>query len=68
MEPGTHVVGGPAIGSAERPIHMTGATDVPHGDAVEPSFQNPPAHEGKPDKSYEHAAKAFATSPTESGL
>ena len=65
VEPGTKVGAGPAAGSAERPLHVTGAKDVPHGNAVEPSYNKAPAQEGKADRSFQQAAKAFATSPTE---
>ena len=56
---------GPATGSAERPIHALGATDIPHGKAVEPSYNQAPTSTGKADPSFQQAAAAFATSPTE---
>ena len=56
---------GPATGSAERPIHAVGATDIPHGKAVEPSYNQKPQPTGKADPSFKQAAAAFATSPTE---
>lgn len=68
IEPGVHVKSGPAVGSAERPIHMTGAPGLPRPGAVEPSLQKALPHQGKPDKSYVEAATAFSTSPTETGL
>lgn len=65
VEPGTNVRHGPAVGSAERPIHVTGAPDVPHGAAIEPSYNQGPAQNSPVDKSFQQAAKAFAVSPTE---
>lgn len=65
VEPGTQAGVGPVAGSAKRPLHVTGAVDLPHGSAVEPSHRQGPAHGNKADKSYQQAAKAFATSPTE---
>lgn len=67
VEPGANAGKGPAVGSAERSIHVAGATDVPHGTVVEPSYQSAPAQGGNADESFQQAAKAFATSPTEAG-
>ena len=70
VEPGSKAEQGAAVGSAERPIHVAGATDLPHGTAVEPSYQSVRAQGGKADESFHKAAQAFAKSPTEaeSGL
>ena len=38
-EPGQGQMPGAPLGSAERPVHVVGATDVPHGTAVEPSHK-----------------------------
>jgi hypothetical protein len=55
---------GAPLGSAERPIRVIGASDVPHHTAVEPSYHKAPVSEGKEDASYKQAASAFTVSPT----
>ncbi len=55
---------GAPLGSAERPIRKTGATDVPRHTAVEPSYHKAPVTNAKEDASYKQAASAFTVSPT----
>ncbi len=55
---------GAPLRSAERPICVIGASDVPHHTAVEPSYHKAPVSEGKEDASYKQAASAFKVSPT----
>jgi len=55
---------GAPLGSAERPIHVVGATDIPHGTAIEPSYNKALALSSKEDALYQKAAAAFETSPT----
>jgi len=52
------------LGFAERPIRKTGATDVPHYTAVEPSYRKALVTKGKEGASYKQAASAFNVSPT----
>lgn len=63
-EPGQRDVSGAPLGSAERPVHVVGATDLPHGTASEPSYQAVPPSSGGEDALYKQAATAFGVSPT----
>lgn len=62
-EPGQGHMSGAPLGSAERPVHVVGATDLPHGTAIEPSYQAAPLTGGE-DALYKQAATAFGVSPT----
>ena len=55
---------GAPLGSAVRPVHVVGATDLPHGTAMEPSYRETPPSGSHEDALYKQAATAFGVSPT----
>ena len=63
-EPGQGDLPRAPLGSAERPVHVVGATDLSHGTATEPSCQEAPPTSGNEDALYKQAAAAFGVSPT----
>ena len=52
------------LGSAERPIPVVGAPDVPHGTGLELSHNKAPPTSDEEDPAYKKAANALAISPT----
>lgn len=63
-EPGQGGLSGAPLGSAERPVHVVGAMDLPHETVVEPSYKKPLHSSKKEDAQYKQAASAFHVSPT----
>ena len=66
-EPGQGDLQGAPLGSAERPVHVVGATDLSHGTATEPSHRTAPPTSSSEDALYKQAATAFGVSPTADG-
>ena len=63
-EPGHGGLPGAPLGSAERPVHVVGAADVPHGTSIEPSYREALPTSSNEDALYKQAATAFGVSPT----
>ena len=63
-EPGQGGLPGTPLGSAEKPVHVVGATDVPSSTAVEPSHKQVASSGNKEDELYKQAAHASGVSPT----